>query len=382
MTGPRWPARAGLLALGVAACGPSAPRAEVRLTWLSNTTWYVETAEVSVFLDAAVTRWRFSPPDFGRPESFARAPVVSDTTLVHEVLDALGASGRASYILVGHGHTDHTIDLAAFARSTGAEIVGARTICIQAEAQGLEPGRCRAVEGGEVLHLSPHLEVRVVRWTHSGDPRSRLGRFLQAPKELRRPPQVDAGTGAIGQAPWHGYPNGGGVRAYLFRYATEDGDLTWLASDSGNPFTFDSIPQIGPDYLADVGVDLSNLSFPEPDGTPRAWLSEAVRAAAIDSVDLWLGYADLEHVRQVRGLLPSRVFVPHHWDAYLAGFRPGLARSFRRPALSAYLDSVGVRLLPQTQYVQTYVLTPEGIAAEPSTELQARLGITKAPAGP
>ena len=368
-------AHACLSVFMLAGCVSDGPRAEVRLTWLSNTTWYLEADDVRIFVDAAVTRWTFARPDFARPESFALAPVVSDTALVHEVIRALGAEHAASYILVGHGHTDHTIDLAEFARSSGAEVIGSRTICFQAEAQGLPPGRCRVVEGGELLRLSSNLDVRVIRWTHSGDPSDRLGRFLQAPKELRAPPMVDPETGGIGQAPWHGYPNGGGGRAYLFRYRTPRGALTWLVSDSGNPFTFDSIPQIGPDYLADVGVDLSNLEFPEPEGTPREWLVRAVEAAGIDSVDLWVGYGDVRHVRQVEGLLPSRYFIPHHWDPYLAGFRPGLSRPFQRPELSAYLDSVGVRMVPQSQYMQRYVLTPDSLGVLPSDELQERLGL-------
>lgn len=364
---------AALVFVGCATDAP--PSAEVRLTWLSNTTWYVEAGDVRIFVDAALTRWTFARPDFARPESFAPAPVVSDTALVHEVLGAVGAEEGAAYILVGHGHADHTIDLAEFARFTGAEVIGSRTVCFEAEAQGLPSGRCRRVEGGERLALGSDLDVQVIRWTHSGDPDNRLGRFLQAPKELHEAPSVDPETGGIGQAPWHGYPNGGGVRAYLFRYVTGRDTLTWLISDSGNPFTFDSIPQIGSDYLADVGVDLSNLEFPVPVGAPRAWLARAVEAAGIDSIDLWIGYGDVRHVEQVHGLLPFRYFVPHHWDPYMAGFRPGLSRPFQRPALGDYLDGVGVRMMPQSQYMQRYLLTPDSMRVLPSDALQQRLGL-------
>lgn len=375
------PARSltSLTALALVGCGTPPPPSEVYFTWLSNTTWLVEADGMRIFADAALTRWDFHLPDFDRPETFRTGPVSSDTTLVHEVLRAVGAEEGASYILVGHGHTDHTIDLAEFARFTGATIIGARTICLQARAQGIPPERCRAVEGGEVVELGPHLDVRVIRWAHSGNPADRLGLFIQAPKELRAVPPVDPETGGLGQAPWQAMPNGGGVRAYLFRYRTPDGELTWLISDSGNPFTFDSIPQIGPDYLSDVGVDLSGLELAAPEGTPRAWLGAAVRESGIDSVDVWLGYASPGHVRQVHELLPSRYFVPHHWDAYLAGFRPGVRRPFHRPLLSAYLDSVGVRLLPQSQYLERFRLDAGGLARIPDEAVQERLGLAIPP---
>jgi hypothetical protein len=364
-----------LALLALAGCAPRAAAPRVRFTWLSNTTWLVEADGIRVFADAALSRWSFTPPDFDRPETFHPGSVVSDTALVHEVLRALGTEDQVSWILVGHGHTDHVIDLAEFARFTGARIIGARTICLLAEAQGIPRDRCSEVEGGEVIRLSPHLDVRVIRWTHSGNPSDRLGRFVQAPKELRAPPPVDPETGGVGQAPWQGMPNGGGVRAYLFRLATREGPLTWLISDSGNRYTFDSIPQITQDYLADVDVDLSNLDLVRSPGTPRRWLGDALAAEGIDSVDAWLGYGDPAHVRQVHELLAFGYFVPHHWDPYLAGFRPGITRPFNRPALSAYLDSVGVGLVPPTQYLSRMMLTPAGMTQVRDDEVQRSVSL-------
>jgi len=367
--------RTFLALLVLAGCAPDAAPPEVRFTWLSNTTWLVEADGIRIFADAALSRWSFTPPSFDRPETLHPGPVVSDTTLVHPVLRALGTEHEGSWILVGHGHTDHIIDLADFARFTGARIIGARTICLVAEAEGIPRDRCTAVEGGEEIRLSPHLDVRVVRWTHSGNPSNRLGRFIQAPKELRAPPPVDPATGGIGPAPWQGMPNGGGVRAYLFRLTTREGPLTWLISDSGNRFTFDSIPEITPDYLADVGVDLSSLDFVRWPGIPRQWLGDALAVEGIDSVDAWLGYGDPGHVRQVHELLAFSYFVPHHWDPYLAGFRPGITRPFDRPALSTYLDSVGTHLVAPTQYLASLVLTPTGLTQVPNEEVQRSLGL-------
>jgi hypothetical protein len=375
----RLPAQSCFLLVAVAAlsgCDGDTRPSVVTLTWLSNTTWMIEADGVQIFADAALTRFEFVPVDFDRPESFAIPPVVSDTALVNEVLGTIVTAAHfPSYVLVGHGHLDHTIDLGAFARRTGAEVIGARTACLQAEAQGLAADRCRVVEGGEVVALSSRLDVRVIRWSHSGNIDSRLGRFIQAPMELRSVPIVNPETGGIGPAPWQGYPNGGGARAYLFRYDAPDGRLAWLVSDTGNPHTFDSIPLVGLDYFSDVGVDISHLEPIDHGGAPHDWLLEGVTESLLDTIDLWVGYGDVRHVRQVHGLLPSRYFIPHHWDAYLAGFRPGVTRPFNRPALSAYLDSVDVILLPPSQYLDRYELRSTGLAFVPNDSVQNELGL-------
>lgn len=367
---------ASLLAAAVVLpAGASAqPEARVEFVWLSNTTWLIRADGIDVFADAALSRWKVEPPSFSRPESFALPPVHSDTALVGEVLEALDVN-EPSWIVVGHGHPDHTIDLALFADLTDARIIGSRTACFQAEALGVSADRCRAVEGGEVIPLTPHLEVRVIRWAHSGNPDSRLGRLAQAPEELTAVPAVDPETGGLGPAPWQAYPNGGGARAYLFRYEVADTVLRWLVSDTGNGFTFDSVPGIGPDYLADVGVDMSHLDFSRAPGTPRQWLAEALDVAGVDTLDLWLGYGNVAHVRQVLSLVRARAFIPHHWGNYLAGFRPGITRPFERPALTALMDSTGTVLLPQSQYMERYELTPQGVRRLNSEEIRARLGL-------
>lgn len=369
-----WPVGAMLGAVLAGACA-EAPAPLAEFTWISNTTWLIEVDGIQVFVDAAVSRWAFARPDFSDPASFAPAPVTPDTGLVRDVIGSISSSDAPTYIVVGHSHTDHAIDLGLFADMTSAEVIGSRSACLLAEAQGLPPTQCHPVEGGEVFELTPQLTARVVRWAHSGNPSDRLGRFIQAPKELRVAPAVDPTTGGIGQAPWHGYPNGGGARAYLFEYSTSGRTLRWLVSDTGNRFTFDSIPQIGADYLSDVGVDLSHLEFVEPAGAPREWLTSAVYDAEIDSVDVWLGYGDVEHVRQVTTILSARLFVPHHWDAYISGFRPGIQRPFVRPALAQLLADVGTSLVIPTQYLDRFELTPKGFSPVENDSLQAALGL-------
>jgi hypothetical protein len=99
-----------------------------------------------------------------------------------------------------------------WARETGAQIIGARSTCFQAIAQGIPASRCTIVEGGEVLDLGKSVTVRVVRWNHWGDPSVHpFLAMLQAPVELKAVP--DAANG-LRPGVFEDFPNGGGTRSY------------------------------------------------------------------------------------------------------------------------------------------------------------------------
>ena len=52
-------------------------------------------------------------------------------------------------ILLGHSHWDHSFDTATWSKLTGARIIGSRTTCLQAQAQGVPAERCRAVQASD-----------------------------------------------------------------------------------------------------------------------------------------------------------------------------------------------------------------------------------------
>jgi L-ascorbate metabolism protein UlaG (beta-lactamase superfamily) len=296
------------------------------------------------------------------------------------VLSAVGADEEAAYIVVGHSHSDHTMDLGPMARMTGANIIGHRTTCLQARAQGIPTERCTAVEGGEVLTLLPGLGVRVIRWAHSGDPANRLGRFLQAPKELIDLPFVDRETGAMYPGPMGAFPNGGGARAYLFSYAAPEGPIRWLASDTGNPFTFDGVVGIPPDYLADVGLGLGMLDLSIAQGSPRDWLASGLAADGSNEVDLWLAYGGrVDHIRQVHEYLLPAAVIPHHWGGLFGDYASGVSRPYRNVDVARYLDSAGVAFMPQGQYLERYRLTAAGVERVANDAVRAAIGLPGAP---
>lgn len=347
----------------------------VRFTWIANTTWLIEVGDQRILHDAFFTRIDFPSFDLSRPETLRFASIHPDTSLVRDILNALDADQGVTHVLVGHGHVDHTLDLGLVAGLSDAEIIGSRTACLQAIAQGIPSDRCTAVEGGEVVELAQGLEVRVVRWSHSGDPSDPRFRVIQAPLELISIPWVDPETGGLNPSFDGGYPNGGGVRAFLFTYRTAQGDLRWLVSDSGNPYTFDGESSTPPEFFENLGLTMDNLRFVEAEGTPREWLVEAVEEGGADAVDLWLATGPSAHVRQISPILNPSVLIPHHWGGFGGAYSAGIPRTYDNPNLRAYLDSAGIQYLPPSQYMDRFLLTLDGVHRDPNTDVKLQLGL-------
>jgi hypothetical protein len=181
---------------------------QVRLTWMGVTSWLFEVADLRIVMDGYITR---NPTQALGPDEEA----------IQQVMDALGGNGKVDYILSGHSHFDHAFDTAVWARETDAQIIGARSTCFQAIAQGIPASRCTIVEGGEVLDLGKGVTVRVVRWNHWGDPSVHpFLAMLQAPVELKAVPDA---TNGLRPGVFEDFPNGGGTRSYLFTVDTSAG---------------------------------------------------------------------------------------------------------------------------------------------------------------
>ena len=349
-------ARAAALGLAVlaAACHsprearPAAESPEVSLTWLSVTNWLVEAGDTRILLDGYLTR---IDRRLVEADGSSHGPAVTDTAELRRLLARAAPDLRLDWILVGHGHWDHAFDVPAIARMTGARIAGPRTVCLQVEALGLEPGRCVPVEGGEVLELDG-VRAHVVRWHHSGDPGTEAGRRLGSPLELRAAPPVDPATGGLRPGFLEDYPNGGGGRAYLLSIGDDRTAGTIFWSNSGNPAAWDTALRADTAFLRAAGVDLSNLE-PAGDRRPtREILAAALAAEGLDGVDVWIGFPGAEHVRQVVPSLRPATFVPHHWDDFWTPISSGVGRPFTGEAIRPYLDSAGVALVIPAAYYE------------------------------
>ena len=73
-------------------------------------------------------------------------------------------------------------------------------------------------------------------------------------------------------------------------------------------------------------------------------------------------------------VIHPKVYIPNHWDGLFNPFWGGLPFPFKDDGLSAFLDAEGIPLMPQHQYMDTYVLTEAGVSMTPNHEMKRRLG--------
>jgi hypothetical protein len=371
----RWPLPAALpvaLALAAAACRPRAPDAArpdgtladaVELTWLSVSNVHVRVGALQLLADGYVTRLpraAFSGGGGGLARSDrAYRP---DSAAVARALAALQAMDRAGrrpvdLLLTGHSHFDHSFDTALWATLTGARILGARTTCFQAVAQGVPAERCTAVSGGERIPLSGTVTMWVVRWNHSGSHATNPEQH--DPVELDAPPRPDPATGGLRPGVAEDFPNGGGGRAFLFVARTPRGRLSWFFQNSASAVDL-------AEPIVEGGVS---------HGAPLENLRAAMRAAGLDSVDLWIGTGGEAVAALVLPVLRPRAFLPVHWDDFWRPLAAGLSAPYSAADFEAYLQRAGVALVRPTQFLDRWRLDADGVRPVPNPDAKRALGL-------
>lgn len=357
------------------------PPQRVFLTWMSVTNWLFEVGETRILMDGYITR---IPQEAFSGVGFATAtPTKPDEAAIRRLLDALGPSGKLDFILTGHSHFDHAFDVAAWSQLTGARIIGSHSTCLQAAAQGAPASRCTAVEGGETLSLGDQVTVRVVRWNHSGDVSTPMGRVLYTPMELVNSPALTAGAEGLRPGTLQDFPNGGGARGYLFTVITADGPVSWFYSNTGNAETFQRPADIEEQFFKDQGFSLENLAFAPRQSAPQDNLRAALKAANLDRVDAWIGYSDQPLAEVVGKSLRPKVHIPHHWDGLFSSFFAGAPFPYASvegaDGVATALKAQSITLLPPQQYMDKYQLTVNGVTAITNEEIKLKLGLTKSP---
>ena len=367
-----------LLILPYSIPAQAAPPEKVRLTWMSIANWLIEVGETRIVMDGYISRIpesAFSGPSFAYGE-----PSLPDTAAIQRVIDALG-SPKIDFILTGHSHFDHSFDVAAWARLSGAHIVGARSTCLQAAAQAIPDARCTSVEGGEVIRLGLHVSVRVVRWNHSGDTTTFEGKLLHAPLELIAPPQP--GSAGLKPGILQDFPNGGGARAYLFTAQTAAGPVHWLYSNTGNAVTFRQPVTIDEAFFTERQLAVDTLSIAEHATSAREHLQAALKDAGLERVDLWLGFSDRPLAQAVHPVLNPKAHIPHHWDGLFSPFFDGVPYAYSEfpmaVGVAAFWEEQQVKFLPPQQYMDTYSLTTDGVQPVANPTVQQQLGLSDPP---
>ena len=357
----RLTALAFTLAAGLCATGASA-QARVEMTWMSIANWDLKVNDKRIMMDAYISRLPNSlfVPAPGFPNdmyTFTKGPAGVDLESIKKVRDAEVGNEKLDYLLVGHSHWDHSWDTPAWARLTGAQMIGGASSCMQASAQGVPAAQCRSVSGGEKIVLGDGITMRVVRWNHSGDPTNPIQHFA---RELYRPPVPDPATGGLRAGVGEDYPNGGGNRAFLFTVDKGGEQLSFFINNSASGFDLDK----------EIVVD--GVSF----GSPIGNLAAAMKDAGLTQVDAWIGTGGKAVAEMVVPVIHPKTYLPNHWDGLFNAFWPGMPFPYKDDALQAYLQAQKVALVPQKQYFDKFILTKGGVQADANLEVKRKLGFS------
>jgi len=336
----------------------SAPApAYVDMTWMSIANMYYEIGSLHVITDGYISR---IPQNefYGGGGGLARThdPYKPDVGAVTRVMQALGGPSSINLLLTGHSHFDHSFDTATWSRLTGARIIGPMTTCYQAMAETIPAGRCTPVYGGEKLTLADGVTMYVVRWNHSGD--SVANPEQHNPVELAAAPIPDPATGGLHTGVAEDFPNGGGTRGFLFTVDGPQGRISWYYQNSAS----------ASDLTVPIVIDQKNY------GAPLDNLKIAMKAAGVDSVDLWIGTGGASIAQLVAPVLKPKFYLPVHWDGLWGAFQAGVPNAYSDPALERLLTQSNIQLMKPGQYMDKWRLDRDGMRPIGNAEVKRSLG--------
>jgi len=140
---------------------PTLRAGEIQLRFLGNAGWEITDGRIVVLVDPFLTqfaRWAENGAE-ATPEYGDLYP--ADTARINQYI------GRADYILITHGHSDHALDAGYIARRTGAVVLGHETAANLARAYGVPDSSLITVLGGEDYAFDDGISIRVVPNIHS-----------------------------------------------------------------------------------------------------------------------------------------------------------------------------------------------------------------------
>jgi L-ascorbate metabolism protein UlaG (beta-lactamase superfamily) len=349
-----------LLIAAVSLLSPAAAPEHVDITWMSISNMFYEIGSLGIITDGYFTR--IPQSEFyggGGGLAYTRKAFRPDVEAVARVMNALGGPSKINLLLTGHSHFDHSFDTATWSRLTGARIIGPRTTCLQAEAEGIPAARCTPVVGREKIELAAGVTLRIIRFNHSGDPATNPEQHN--PVELSKAPVPDPATGGLHGGVAEDFPNGGGVRGFLFTVDAPDGRFSWFFQNSASAVDL-NVPIVvdGIDY----GAPIENLKY-------------AMQDAGLDSVNLWIGTGGAAVARLVVPVVKPKAYLPIHWDGLYDPFTAGMPRPYSDATLEQFLTGSGVKLLKPGQYMDKWRLTRSGIEAVQNSAVKKALGLSE-----
>jgi hypothetical protein len=350
-----------LLLVGVVSTVAGLPQSgpdHVDMTWMSVSNMFYEIGSLGVVTDGYITR--IPQSEFyggGGGLANTRKAYRPDAEGVAKVISAIGGASKIQVLLSGYSHFDHSFDTATWSRTTGARIIGPKTTCLQAEAEKIPSTRCTAVLGNEKINLAPGVTMRVVRFNHSGD--ATTNPEQHNPVELKTPPVPDPVTGGLRGGVAEDFPNGGGVRGYLFTVDGPQGQFSWFFQNSAS----------AADFSAPIVVDGKDY------GSPSENLKAAMKDAGLTSVDLWIGTGGATIARLVVPIIKPKTYLPVHWEGLYSPLAAGIPRAYSDAALEQFLNTAGVKLLKPGQYMDKWRLDKNGVVPVENNDVKKALGL-------
>ncbi len=341
----------------MAALASAAAPSHVDITWMSITNIYYELGPLGILTDGYFTRIPESE-FYGGGGGLAKTHHAyrPDVATITRVMKALGGPRKVTLLFTGHSHFDHSFDTATWSRLTGAPIIGSKTTCLQAMAQGIPTKRCTAVSGGEKIPLADGVTVRVIRWNHSGS--SEKNPEQHNPVELDAVPQPDPATGGLHGGVAEDFPNGGGVRAYLFTVDGPQGRFSWFFQNSASAEDLTK-----PIIVAGVNY-----------GAPIENLQAAMKEAGLERVDLWIGTGDVALAKMVLPVIRPKAFLPVHWDGLWGAFQAGVPKAYQDFTLEALMADQQVKVIKPVQYMDKWRLDQSGVTPLANAAVKKKLG--------
>jgi L-ascorbate metabolism protein UlaG (beta-lactamase superfamily) len=148
--------------------GPSAPPANVTLTWLGNAGWQVSDANTVILVDPYLSRIRAPAPPGAPPlpEGDARPAYGWDDRPESDRATIDVHIHRADFVVVTHAHYDHIFDVPYIAERTGATVIGSESTANILRAYGIAERQLITVRGGEDYQFNG-FSLRVIPSLHS-----------------------------------------------------------------------------------------------------------------------------------------------------------------------------------------------------------------------
>lgn len=250
--------RPGARGLGA---GQLDPARAVRLRWMGTAGYEIKAGKTTLLIDPFVSRpgvLKLLSLQKLRPEEPVLARYFPE----------------ADYILTGHSHYDHAMDVPEIAARTGASVVGSASTCTVARCRGIPAERCIEIPESGARHTLGEFEIRFVPSKH--------GRFF-----FGRVPAdgVIHGCSEDGHLPAHGYRMGGAFGIWL-----KVGDLTLYHNGSADL----------------IDAELEGLN------------------ADVVIMGLAGRFATPDYIPRLSGLLRPKWIVPTHYDSFFHPLEEGL----------------------------------------------------------